>query len=125
MGFLIYDDCRPIAVEDRMLAHLQIVIIDKLRRGEAFALNLRSDRQMVMTWVSKSTPLQFIYEGNGRPSINRTWVELLATEAGFRGSLDLLPEPAEVARVATPDLKKPAAEQPVSTAEQPVSTGDG
>jgi hypothetical protein len=111
MGFLIYDDSRPITVDDRMLAHLQVVIIDKLRRGETFELNLRTDRQMVMTWVSRSTPLQFIYEGNRRPSINWTWVELLATEAGFRGSLELIPEPAEVARVVTPDAVSPHVEE--------------
>jgi hypothetical protein len=111
MGFLIYDDSRPITVDDRMLAHLQVVIIDKLRRGETFELNLRTDRQMVMTWVSRSTPLQFIYEGNRRRSINWTWVELLATEAGFRGSLELIPEPAEVARVVTPDAVSPHVEE--------------
>jgi hypothetical protein len=115
VGFLIYDDSRPITVDDRMLAHLQIVIIDKLRRDEAFALNLRSDREVVMAWVSRSTPLQFIYEGNRRPSINWTWVELLATEAGFRGSLELLPEPVELAREAMADVQKDHAEAPVPT----------
>jgi hypothetical protein len=70
---------------------------------------------MVMTWVSRSTPLQFIYEGNRRPSINWTWVELLATEAGFRGSLELLPEPVELAREAMADVQKDHAEAPVPT----------
>ena len=47
MGFLVYDDTREIAMEDRTLAHLQIVMIDKLRRNEKFAVNLRSDRALV------------------------------------------------------------------------------
>ena len=113
MGFLIYDDTGPIAVDDRMLAHLQIVIIDKLRRGEAFGLNLGSDRRMVTMWLSRFSPLQFVYEGNRRPSINWTWVELLATEASFRGSLELIAEPVEVAaRDRTSNSQPPQLEEP-------------
>ena len=39
MGFLIYNNSRPVTVDDRVLAHLQIVIVDRLRRGEGFSLN--------------------------------------------------------------------------------------
>ena len=74
---------------------MQIVIIDKLRRGEAFSLNLADDRTVVMMWLTQNSPLQFVYGGNRRPRINWRWVELLAAEAGYRGALELLPEPAE------------------------------
>ena len=47
-------------------------------------------------WMANSTPMQFIYAGNRRPRINWQWVELLAAEAGFTGTLALLPEPVEV-----------------------------
>jgi hypothetical protein len=96
MGYLFYDQSRAITVEDRVLAHLQIVCIDKLRRRENFALNLRSENHIVMMWVTCSTPLQFVYEGNRRPRINHPWVELLAGEASLTGTLELLPEPLEV-----------------------------
>ena len=96
MGFLVYDDTRAIAVEDRLLAHVQIVIIDKLRRRESFALNLRSEHNIFSMWVTCSTPLQFVYEGSRRPRINFPWVELLAGEASLTGTLELLPEPLEV-----------------------------
>jgi hypothetical protein len=96
MGFLVYDQARAIALDDRVLAHVQIVIIDKLRRRENFGLNLRSENHIVMMWVTCSTPLQFVYGGNRRPRINYPWVELLAGEASLTGTLELLPEPLEV-----------------------------
>jgi hypothetical protein len=96
MGFFVFDDTRAIPLDDRVLAHLQIVIVDKLRRRESFGLNLKSDGTMVTMWLSCYTPLQFIYEGNRQPRINWRWVDLLAAEAGFTGMLELRPEPTEL-----------------------------
>ena len=96
MGFFIYDNEREIRVDDRILAHLQIVIIDKLRRSESFELHLRSDSVVVSMWLTRWAPLQFVYEGNRQPRINRRWVELLSAECGFTGTLELLPEPVEI-----------------------------
>jgi hypothetical protein len=93
MGFLVYDDTREVAMEDRTLAHLQIVMIDKLRRNEKFGLNLRGEKGLVSMWVSVYTPMMFVYEGNRHPAINHAWVELLAGEAGLTGVLEILPEP--------------------------------
>jgi hypothetical protein len=110
MGFFLYDNSRAIAIDDRVLAHLQIVIIDKLRRRESFAFNLRSDGTIVMMWLTCSAPLQFVYEGNRRPRINWPWVELLAAEAGLRGTLELLPEPIlsdVTAAVPLPEVLEP------------------
>ena len=44
MGFLVFDTTREIVVEDRVLAHLQVVIIDTLRRAENFGLNSWSEK---------------------------------------------------------------------------------
>jgi hypothetical protein len=106
MGFFVFDDTRAIPLDDRVLAHLQIVIVDKLRRRESFGLNLKGDAVMVTMWLTCYTPLQFIYEGNRQPRINWRWVELLAAEAGFSGMLELLPEPAE----AVPTVVKAGAD---------------
>lgn len=92
MGQFLYDNSRAIEVDDRTLAHLQVVIIDKLRRGECFSLSLSDGKRLAMMWVSPFTPLQFVYEG--RPvRLNRIWVEELATNAGFSGVLASTPEP--------------------------------
>jgi hypothetical protein len=109
VGYLLYDKSREIEVDDRVLAHLQVVIVDKLRRRESFAINLRDDGATVTMWVTVSTPIQFIYAGNRQPRINGAWVQLLAGEASLWGTLELLPEPVEVlsdvAAVATPEAE--------------------
>lgn len=110
MGHFMYENSRAIDLDDRALAHLQIVIIDKLRRHEAFALNLRSDGGTVTMWLNNSSALQFVDEGNRQPHINWPWVELLAGEASFRGILELLPEPVEIlsdVKLADPSTAEP------------------
>lgn len=93
MGLFVYDDCRAVEIEDRALTHLQLVIIDKLRRNESFALNLTDGDRTIMMWVNPYTALQFIYHGNRRPAVNREWIEELAINAGVTGVLMLVPEP--------------------------------
>lgn len=95
MGSFVYDRSRAIEVDDRALAHLQLVIIDKLRRGECFALSLSDGDRVALMWLSPFTPLQFIYHGSRKVRVNRAWVEELATNAGLTGVLGLSPEPPE------------------------------
>jgi hypothetical protein len=95
VGAFVYDRSRPIEVDDRTLAHLQLVIIDKLRRGECFALSLSDGERVAMMWLSPFTPVQFIYHGSRRVRVNRLWVEELATNVGLTGVLGLSPEPPE------------------------------
>ncbi len=94
MGQFIYDDARAIEIEDRALNHLQLVIVDKLRRGECFALSLGDGDRTVTMWLNPYTAIQFVYHGNRRPVVNRDWVEALAINAGVSGVLMLTPEPA-------------------------------
>lgn len=96
MGLFVYDDTRALEIEDRTLAHLQVVIIDKLRRGEHFALTLADGDRVVMMWLNPSTAMQFIYRGSRRMPLNRAWAEELATNAGLTGVLVLSPEPTAV-----------------------------
>ncbi len=93
MGLFVYDECRPVEIEDRALTHLQLVIIDKLRRNERFALTLTDGDRTIMMWLNPYTALQFIYHGNRRPAVNREWIEELAINAGVTGVLMLVPEP--------------------------------
>jgi hypothetical protein len=95
MGVLICDRGEPIEIDDRALAHLQVVIIDKLRRGEHFSLTLRSDHGMLSYWISPRMAIEFLYHGNGRPVLNHAWLEALAGEVGLTGVLLLVPEPLQ------------------------------
>lgn len=93
MGVLVYDRDFEVDIEDRTLAHLQVVIIDKLRRQERFPLVLEDGKQERVIWMTPETPLQFVYHGNRHPVLNRTWLEVLAEAAGSTRGLTVVPEP--------------------------------
>ncbi|MCJ1685356.1 ATP-dependent DNA ligase [Rathayibacter sp. VKM Ac-2928] len=84
-------------IEDRLLAHLQVVIINKFRRGESFAFTLTvpashgSGRQTL--WLSPSIPVQFSFHGSRAPALNPTWVQELMNEANSGRGLSVMPEP--------------------------------
>ena len=105
MGSFVYDRCRAIEIDDRVLAHLQVVILDKLRRNESFAFDVYDSKHWVTLWVCQRTPLEFRYGGNRHAALNREWLELLADEAGMHGVLRLVPEPVPV---RMPDSQMPA-----------------
>lgn len=93
MGTLVYDDGRPAEFEDRTLWHLQVIIVDKLRRQERFPFTWSDGRRTVTVWIGPNTPLEFVYRGNRRPRLNRAWLEELALSAGSIGGLVVVPEP--------------------------------
>ncbi|MEN2741703.1 ATP-dependent DNA ligase [Microbacterium sp. X-17] len=84
MGTLTYDGT-VIAFDDRLLAHLQIVIVNKLRRRESFAFSWRDAPEVgdgrSTIWMDPSIPLYFKFEGSRAPSIDRDWIEQLAESA--------------------------------------------
>ncbi|AND15215.1 ATP-dependent DNA ligase [Rathayibacter rathayi] len=86
-----------IEIEDRTLAHLQIVIYAKFRRDERFSLTLDSmpegARGRHSFWMNPNIALQFHFAGSRQPTINPTWVELLMDAANSGGGLRLLTEP--------------------------------
>jgi hypothetical protein len=84
MGSLIYDST-IIEFDDRLLLHLQIVIVNKLRRRESFAMSWRDSPEIgdgrSTIWLDPSIPLYFKFSGSRTPSINRDWLETLAESA--------------------------------------------
>lgn len=93
MGTLVYDDDRRAEIDDRTLAHLQVIIVNKLRRRESFPFTWSDERRTVTIWISPNTPLEFVYHGNRRPRLNRAWLEQLALMANSVGGLVVAPEP--------------------------------
>ena len=67
-------------------------MISKLRRGEAFALRLDDESGARTVWVSPSSLLVFAY-ADGRPQINRAWLEALVETANTPTGLRVVPEP--------------------------------
>ncbi|MFB2555326.1 DUF7882 family protein [Herbiconiux liangxiaofengii] len=97
MGKLIYDSSLTVDFEDRILAHLQLVISAKLRRNESFTFSWSDDRQQgggrTVIWVFPTVPLVFKFYGGRPPAVNRRWVEALMLSANSPQGLALTPEP--------------------------------
>ena len=95
MGILHYGD-RDLPMDDRVLAHLQIVIGMKLRRGENFFVTWRkptsagSGRNSI--WIDNGIPILFEFDGSRLPAINREWVETLAASASTNFGLQVTEE---------------------------------
>lgn len=85
MGYLMYDSTTRVDFEDRILAHIEVAIISKLRRRESFALSWReasdNGNGRSTVWMDVSIPLRFRYEGSRPPKLDREWVERLISSA--------------------------------------------
>ena len=96
MGTLTYDSKLTATFDDRILAHLQVVIWSKVRRGEQFSFTWTDPTRSggrTSIWISPNISLAFEFYGSRVPAINRQWVEVLNKSANSPGGLQLLPEP--------------------------------
>jgi hypothetical protein len=98
VGSLIYGHPSiDIKLEDRVLAHLQVVFADKLRRNEGFHFSW-ADHAIVgggrnVVWVHPAMPLYFRYSGSRAPSLNRTWLSDMGRDINSSAGLILRDEP--------------------------------
>jgi hypothetical protein len=106
MGKLIYNVNTSTEIDDRALAHLQIVIVGKLRRQESFAFSWKNPASegdgRSTIWLAPQLALHFRYSGGRPPAINRQWVEALLASANSPAGLHLLPEPLDEATPTPP-----------------------
>jgi hypothetical protein len=99
MGKLVYGPT-VYELDDRVLAHLQVVVGMKLRRGENFFVSWRnptdrgSGRQSL--WFDNGQHISFEYDGSRIPSPSREWVEALAASASTNFGLQLTDESGEL-----------------------------
>jgi hypothetical protein len=101
MGRLQYNG-GTISIDDRALAHLQIVIVNHLRQGESFTLSWlnalsRGDGRSSI-WLHPAIPLQFDFFGSRRPEIDRAWIDALEQSARSPIGLIVLGEDGKPAR---------------------------
>jgi hypothetical protein len=100
VGTLIYGGDFEIEIDDRMLAHLKLVIIGKLRRAESCALSWTvakaqgSGRETI--WINPNTALRFRFDTADRQPINAQWVAAIA-ETANKGDIQLVAEPPTAA----------------------------
>ena len=97
VGTFSYDVVLSADFDDRILAHLQVVIGAKMRRGESFFFSWKDDNRIgdgrTSIWLQPTIPLSFKYFGSRTPSINRLWIEELMTSANSANGLHIVPEP--------------------------------
>lgn len=95
MGTLTYDGL-VVQIDDRVLSHVQIVVVQKLRRGESFLMSWRDSDSVgdgrSSIWLSDSIPLYFKFAGGHTPAINRDWIEQLSRSADSARGLVLMSE---------------------------------
>jgi len=88
-----------VVFDDRVMAHLQLVISTKLRRHEAFFFSWRDDPAIgdgrSSVWLDSSIPLQFRYSSPERHQLNREWLDELTHSANQPTGLVLSTEPGE------------------------------
>lgn len=98
MGKFIYGASGvSVDLDDRVLAHLRVAIMTKLRRNEAFMFDVEvgGGNGRRTFWIHPSVPIQFHFFGSRPPRLNRAWVEeMLVLSSGATG-LSIPPEPRE------------------------------
>ena len=100
---LVYHSTTTLMIDDRVLAHLQVVIINKLRRRESFTFTWRDEGGSdSVCWFGPAIGLEFVYSGNRHPLLNREWLEALARSANSNSGLMVMPEPAPTTRIDQP-----------------------
>ncbi|MGY4859936.1 DUF7882 family protein [Cryobacterium sp. AP23] len=84
MGTLSYDRV-VVEFDDRILTHLQVVIVQKLRRGESFLFSWRNAVEVgdgrSSAWMHPAIPLYFKFTGGHAPSLNPEWIAQLTRSA--------------------------------------------
>ncbi|WEG09515.1 ATP-dependent DNA ligase [Microbacterium horticulturae] len=99
MGKFIYEGAVRVDIEDRILAHLQLVISSKLRRGEPFPFSWRDDASIgdgrTSVWLHPQSSLVYKFYGSRLPPLNPAWIDALAYTANSTSGLYVVPEPVE------------------------------
>lgn len=94
MGCLIYGARGTrIDIDDRLLAHLQALVVTKLRRGEPFLLSWEESPEAGTgrrsVWVSTNLELTFEFDGTDPIDLDRKLLDDLVLRSSSNQGLDL------------------------------------
>jgi hypothetical protein len=105
MGTIVHGTI-SVDFEDRLLTHLQIVVIQRFRRNESLilswldALEVGDGRSSI--WMTPALPVYFKFAGSRVPTINTAWLSTLAESAASSTGLVLTTEDGKLARATGP-----------------------
>jgi hypothetical protein len=76
-------------MDDRQLAHLQLIVGVKLRRGENFFMAWKapasSGEGRRAVWIDNGVPIYFEYAGGREPKLNFAWARSSPTQRAKAG----------------------------------------
>jgi hypothetical protein len=83
MGHLYYGGTwEPIAIPDRLLAHIKVVIATKLRRNESFTFSWRDANAGRSTiWLQPAIEMSFVFHSSEPELLDPDLLQRLAVEA--------------------------------------------
>jgi hypothetical protein len=83
-------------MDDRILAHLQVVITTKLRRNEPFLIRWERPAEMGSGrggfWIHPGCDLTFEYEGNREPSLDHEELDRMMVAASVNAGIRITGE---------------------------------
>ncbi|WP_295789800.1 hypothetical protein [uncultured Microbacterium sp.] len=83
----------PITIDDRMLAHVKVVVATKLRRGESFTLSwVHGAGEPVgrsTIWLQPSIPLRFVFDSEQPEALDQNVLKRMANDANSSRGLSL------------------------------------
>lgn len=99
MATLIYGPQNlHVEFDERVLAHVKVAVLAKLRRSESFSLSWvegeAAGHGRSSIWLNPAVALQFRFRERSRQRLNRAWVEQMLESANLHGELTIGPEPA-------------------------------
>lgn len=110
MGYIRYDGMVT-HFEDRLLAHLQIIVIQKVMRGETFLMSWKdsigSGDGRTAIWISPHTALTFKFVGSRVPEISKEWLLTLGKSAESTTGLVVTKEDGSLAEAEATGSKYP------------------
>lgn len=84
-------------LDDRTLAHVELVVLAKLRRNESFALSLDTPKGGRSTvWLNAASTVRFEFDESTH-EINRQWLDELIDSANTTTGMRVVPEPEKTA----------------------------
>lgn len=100
MGSLMYDGT-SVQFDDRLLTHLQIVIVQKFSKAESFLMPWKDSASVGdgrgSFWLTPTAPLYFKFLGSRVPGVSREWLLALGKSADSTTGMIVSNETGELA----------------------------
>jgi hypothetical protein len=105
-------DTTIVEFDDRLLAHLQVVIVRKFRLHEGFLMSwldplaIGDGRSSI--WLTPNATLHFKFVGSRVPTLDHVWLERLAESASSGSGLIVMQEDGTLAHAMNHRELRPA-----------------